>query len=264
MAIKRTIPGLLILLIGVFFSCEEEANIPFHSENTNLLAVEGIVTNENINHVIRLTLPYQKQNGRSIPVNNATVSISDGTSSIVLTPADSGRYRTPKMRFVSGRTYSLTITFNGKQYSAQDSSVPVESLSPFSFANAPGGYHINFFDTGSQPNYIEYAIDWTDTPSCISECKARILYYDLKTVDANELFKPEKTDFVFPPQSTIIRRKFSTSDEYRAYLRSMLSETQWRGSVFDVQRDNAPTNLSEGAIGFFAVSTVVSDTLRIQ
>ena len=264
MAIKRFIPFLLIFLAGILISCEEEANIPFDSENTKLLAVEAVVTNENINHVVRLTLPYQKQNGTSTPVNNANVSISDGTSSIALTPGDSGHYFTPKMRFVSGRTYSITINFNGKQYSAQDSSVPVESLSALSYANAPGGYRINFFDTGSQPNYIEYSLDWTNTPSCLSECKAKIYYYDLKTVDANELFKPEKTDFVFPSQSTIIRRKFSMSDEYRSYLRSMLSETQWRGSVFDVQRDNAPTNLSQGAIGFFAVSTVVSDTLKIQ
>jgi hypothetical protein len=264
MAIKRTISTLLIFLVGVFFSCEEETNIPFDSENANLLAVEAVVTNENISHVIRLTLPYQKLNGTSIPVNSAVVSISDGTSTIVLTPVDSGRYFTPKMRFISGTTYSLNINFNGKQYSAQDSSVPVESLNALSYANAAGGYRINFFDTGSQPNYIEYSIDWTNTPSCISECKAKIFYYDLKTVDANELFKPEKTDFAFPSQSTITRRKFSVSEEYRSYLRSMLSETQWRGSVFDVQRDNAPTNLSEGAIGFFAVSTVVSDTLKIQ
>jgi hypothetical protein len=264
MAINRFIPFFLIFLTELFISCEEEANIPFDTENTNLLAVEAVVTNENINHIVRLTLPYQKQNGISTPVSGAIVSITDGTLAIVLTPGDSGKYFTPKMRFVSGKTYSLTINLNGKQYSARDSSLPVESLSALSYANADGGYRFNFFDTGSQPNYIEYSIDWINTPSCTSGCRGKIFYYDLKTVDANELFKPQKTDFVFPSQSTIIRRKFSMSNEYRSYLRSMLSETQWRGSVFDVQRDNAPTNLSEGAIGFFAVSTVVSDTLKIH
>jgi hypothetical protein len=43
----------------------------------------------------------------------------------------------------------------------------------------------------------------------------------------------------------------------------MLSETEWRGGVFDVQRDNVSTNLSEGAVGFFAVATVVADTTVI-
>ena len=58
----------------------------------------------------------------------------------------------------------------------------------------------------------------------------------------------------------ISRKKFSASPAYKAFLRGVLSETEWRGGVFDVERANAPTNLSEGAIGFFAVSTVVSDT----
>ena len=264
MAIKGFIPLLLMLFTGVFFSCEEEADISWASENTNLLVVEGVMTNENINHVIHLSLPYQNQNGIRVPVNGALVSISDGPSTTRLVAGDSGRYTTPQMRFVSGKTYTLSIQVNGKEYSAHDSATPVESLHPFSYTSAEGGYRINFFDTGSQPNYIEYSIDWRDTPSCISACEAKIYYYDLKTVEAQELFKPAKVDFIFPHQSTVIRRKLSMSNEYRSYLRSMLSETQWRGSVFDVERDNAPTNLSEGAIGFFAVCTVVSDTLKIQ
>jgi hypothetical protein len=264
MALNRTIPPFLIFLLGILFSCEDEVNVSLQTKNTDLLVVEGVMTNENINHIVRLSRPYQKQNGNPGWVSGAVVSISDGTSTLTLIPGDSGKYVTPKMRFVSGKTYTLSITINGKQFTARDSAVPVESLTALSYSSADGGYRINFFDTGSQPNYIEYSIDWKNTPACVSKCEARIVYYDLKTVDAQELFKPEKTDFTFPARSTIIRRKFSVSSEYRSYLRSMLSETQWRGSVFDVQRDNAPTNLSEGAIGFFAVSTVVSDTLKIQ
>jgi hypothetical protein len=265
MAIRKTITLASFFVLTIFFGCEERTDVAIDSENTNLIAVEGVVTNENRTHFIRLTLPYQKQNGTSASVAGAIVSISDGTSLIALTPGDSGKYFTPQMRFVSGKTYTLTIVYNGKQFTAHDSSVPVESLDPLSYSTADGGYRLNFFETGSQPNYIDHDINWSKTSSCLgTSCKARIVYYNLKTVDANELFKPGKTDFIVPSQSTIIRRKFSVSDQYRSYLRAMLSETQWRGSVFDVQRDNAPTNLSEGAIGFFAVSTVVSDTLKIQ
>lgn len=263
MAIKKTI--WLTVLLGIIFACEERTDIGIDPENTNLIAVEGVVTNENIKHSVRLTLPYQKQNGTGTPVTGATVSISDETTTVILVPGDSGRYFTPQMRFVSGQRYTLTILHNGKQFTAQDSAVSVESLTALSYSTADSGYRFNFFDTGTQPHYINYDVNWTNTPSCAgTTCKAKLVYYDLKTVDANELFKPEQTDFVFPSQSTIIRRKFSVSEQYRSYLRSMLSETQWRGSFFDVQRDNAPTNLSEGAIGFFAVSTVVSDTLKIQ
>lgn len=265
MALRIMIRTLWLFLLVIPLACEDRADVVINPTTLNLIAVEAVVTNENINHTIRLTVPYQKQNEKSAAASGASVSISDGQSSVFLTPGDSGRYVTPQMRFVSGKTYTLTIIYNGKQFTARDSAVPVESLSPLSYSVADGGYRLNFFETGSQPYYINYDINWTETQACTSgACKAKIVYYDLKTVDANELFKPEKTDFILPSRSTIVRRKFSVSDQYRSYLRSVLSETQWRGSVFDVQRDNAPTNLSEGAIGFFAVSTVVSDTLKIQ
>ena len=53
------------------------------------------------------------------------------------------------------------------------------------------------------------------------------------------------------------------SSRYQEYLRSLLSETEWRGGVFDVEKANVKTNMSEGAIGFFAVTTVVSDTITV-
>ena len=37
-------------------------------------------------------------------------------------------------------------------------------------------------------------------------------------------------------------------------------ESEWRGGLFDVERGNITTNLSEGAIGYFAASTVITDT----
>ena len=94
-------------------------------------------------------------------------------------------------------------------------------------------------------------------------CEGEIVYYDLKTIDVNEIYKPGKEDFNFPLNTIVIRTKYSVSPSYKAFLRAVLSETEWRGGVFDVQRADVPTNLSQGAIGFFAVSTVVSDTTVI-
>jgi hypothetical protein len=90
-----------------------------------------------------------------------------------------------------------------------------------------------------------------------------VVFYDLKTIDVNEIYKPAKSDFKFPLNSIVVRKKYSISPAYKIFLRSVLSETEWRGGVFDVQRADATTNLSAGAIGFFAVSTVVSDSTLI-
>ncbi len=250
---------------ALLISCEEvPIDFPLQSQQLNVLVVEGILTNERINHRIRISRPYTTQNGTPVPVAGAIVSITDGTSSVILTevPAGSGEYFTPQVRAVFGRTYTLYIQYQGKNYFAQDSSVPVEPLQALDYRRVGEQYTLNLYRTGQDPNFIGHQISWSNTPTCTAgiTCEGRIVYYDLKTVDVNEIFKPDKAEFNFPVGSIVIRKKYSVSPAYKTFLRSVLSETEWRGGVFDVQRADVATNLSEGAIGFFAVTTVVSDT----
>ncbi|HEY9046046.1 MAG TPA: DUF4249 family protein [Ohtaekwangia sp.] len=263
----RTQRLLGMILLFVSLSCEEAIDLPLKSEDTNLIVVESILTNENTNHLVRLTHPYKTQNETPVPVSGATVTISDETTLYTLTelPAGSGEYYTPLMRAVTDKVYTLHILYNEKEYTASDSAVPVEALSILHYAAAGSGYQLVLNPEGQSPNYIEHAISWQNTSACTgSDCSGELIYYDLKTIDVNEIYKPDKEDFYFPAGSTIIRRKYSMSTAYKEFLRSMLSETEWRGGIFDVQRDNTTTNLSEGAIGFFAVSTVVADTTVVQ
>jgi len=74
------------------------------------------------------------------------------------------------------------------------------------------------------------------------------------------LIKPGKETVLFPEGTKILRKKYSLSDDHQKFLRTMLSETEWNWGVFDVLLGNVYTNLSDGAVGFFSVSTVVSDS----
>jgi hypothetical protein len=247
-------------------ACEEKIDFVVAAENIDILVVEGVLTNERKNHVVKLTLPYAQQNSLPSPVSGAAVQIMEDNAIYVLNefPAGSGLYQTPLMRAVVGKTYRLLIQHNGRQYFAEDDAVPVQPLLPVSYQQEGTGYSLNLAPSGLDPNYIEHVVTWKNTSACSTDCEGKVMFYDLKTVDANELFKPSKEAFHFPKQSVIVRRKYSVSSDYREFLRSMLSETQWRGGVFDVQRADVPTNLSQGAIGFFAVCSVVSDTTIVQ
>ena len=64
--------------------------------------------------------------------------------------------------------------------------------------------------------------------------------------------------------TTIIESKYSVTPEHAGFIRSMLLETEWRGGLFDVAQGNLETNLSQGAFGFFAISTVIRDTLTVK
>jgi hypothetical protein len=266
MAMK--IRTILLTLLALLTACEERLDFPLLSEDKTLLAVEGVLTNENISHTIALTLPYKMMNNKATPVSGALVQIREGNSVIYTlteTPAGSGNYVTPVFRAVFGTSYTLRIQYQGKEYFAQDSSVPVEPLPPLDYFKVNDQYALSLNESGQNANYIDHNVDWKTTSACLPgvSCEGRIVYYDLKTIDVNEIYKPGKTEFLFPVNSTIIRKKYAVSSAYRLFLRSALSETEWRGGLFDVERANATTNLSTGAIGFFAVTSVVSDTTLV-
>lgn len=261
--------NLYLILVLLLCSCEEPIDKSLNTVDSDLLVVEAVLTNEKINHKIILSHPYQSINGSPAPATGATIYIIEGNSVVynaVEYPLGSGVYYTEELIAVFGKPYTLLIQYQGKNFTAQSGSVPVEPLPPFQYERAAEDYYrLIITDSGSDSNYVDYMVTWINTSFCQTGelCNGRVVHYDLKTIDVNELFKPDQKDFVFPEGSIVIRKKYSVSPDYKSYLRSVLSETAWRGGVFDVQRSNPVSNLSNGAIGYFAVASVVSDTTII-
>lgn len=259
-----------ILLIAIFLQgCEEQFDWFLDEGGANLIVVEAVMTNENRNHLIKLTRPHQVQNQNPEPVTGAAVRINtiDGPILTIEFPAGSGMYYTDSIRFVGNKNYTLVIQHNSKTYSASAIQPGVEPLPTEELYRAVEDslYTLNFPESGEDPSYIKHYLYWKHLGNCSesNDCQAKIIQYDLKNVDVNEEFEPTQESVSFPAGTVIIRRKYSVSDNYREYLRGMLSETAWRGGAFDVYPANAQTNLSEGAVGFFAISRVVSDTILV-
>ncbi len=260
----------IVLLSGV--ACEEKFTFAFQTEDTGLLVVEAILTNEKTNQMVRLTHPHQQLNEKPEAATGALVSIMEGDDKLFVLeeiPVGSGEYFTEELAAVSNRVYTLIIQYQGKTFTAQNQSVPVEPMPPLAYqalAGEPSTFRLAPSPFGNDPNFIRYAVNWTGTPACAQSerCEGEIYFYDLKSIDVAEVFKAEKADFTFPANAVIVRQKFSVNAAYKDFLRSALSEAEWRGGFFDVERDNLPTNLSKGAIGFFAVSTVLTDTTVVQ
>jgi hypothetical protein len=255
------------IFILVLCSCEELIDSTTTSPPP-LLIVEAIITNERINHRVKLTLPHSIQNAAPVPASGAVVTLTNGTQTVTLEeiPTNSGEYYTPMFRAVTGLHYTLTINYAGKLYTATDASIPVSPLQPLRYNQTPNGYLLIRSDADEMPTFTDHRIIWEHTPDCNNpgSCKARVVTYDLQNIDVQEIFKPEAEALRFPRNSIVIRKKYSASDAYRAYLRGMLSETKWRGGVFDVPRSNPLSNIHGDAAGFFAVSTVVSDTTIVK
>lgn len=262
-----------IYIIGMLFllSCEEATNWDLDTQPTNLLVVEAQITNELKSHLVKLSRTTTNLNADPAPVSGATiVVITEGnTAFFVEFPDGSGMYYSDTIQAVVGKIYQLYINVDGKEYGAVTQMVPVTPLKPLSYSlinEEKGLYTINFQDS-NQPSKKEYWISWGHLPDyqdqVLTETLARTYYYTLESIDVNQLFKPEVDDITFPSGSIVLRKKYSMSEGQQEFYRTFLSETQWRGSPFDIQKGNVITNLSEGAIGFFSASTVVADTTLI-
>jgi hypothetical protein len=267
MAMKRNF-CLAFVMLYLLAGCEEEIDRPIDASETGLLVVDGMLTNERKNHLVKLRITHSDQNEIAQAASGAVVRIQGGNEIYDLTeyPAASGNYYTPEFRAVTNQKYALVIQYGDKQFTAVDEAVPVEPLEALRYKKANSGYSFVFNPSGQDANYVDHYLTWKHTDQCETgeDCESNVVFYDLKTIDVNEIFKPDEELFTFPLHTIVVRRKFSVSAAYKDFLRSLLSETRWRGGLFDVQRADLSTNLKGGAVGFFAVSTVVSDTTVIR
>jgi len=260
----RHVKYVLVFLILV--SCEAERDWVLQSENLPVIVVDGILTNEKKAHEIRLTRPVTDMNQTPEPVSGALVAVTDGSNIYILRrdPVNPGLYKTiPEFRALYGKQYLLYIKYQDQEYTAKASMKPVTPLKPMNISHVGELFKIEFQES-DEPSMVEVWLDWShlsgykDKPA--DETQAKLVFYSLNSIDVNEMFKPEKETVLFPEGTKILRKKYSLSDDHQKFLRTMLSETEWNGGVFDVLPGNVYTNLSEGAVGFFAVSTVVTDS----
>ncbi len=259
---------LLVFLILV--SCEAERDWDLQSGSLPVIVVDGILTNEKKAHEIRLTRPVMEMNQTPEPVSGAVVAVFDGSKVYLLNedPIKPGFYKTiPEFRALYGKQYRLYIFFQDQEYRANASMRPVTPLNPMIIRTEGELFKIEF-QGSDEPSMVEVWLDWShlsgykDKP--VDETQAKLVFYSLNSIDVNEMFKPEKETVLFPGGTKILRKKYSLSDDHQKFLRTMLSETEWKGGVFDVLPGNVFTNLSEGAVGFFAVSTVISDSTVVK
>ncbi len=261
-----------VMMAGVFLvllvSCEEETQWPLPEGGTGPLVVEGMITNEAGPHRVVLSLPFASLNGQALPVSGAQVTVDDGERVWVFTESDTlpGTYLSPAaLQGVLGRTYRLRIGWDGREYTASAHMVPVTPLEPMAWHPLPGVDTLYVLDPveSNIPAMTEVYADWSFLPGWQglpdTLTHAFFRYYTLTTVDPNALFPPTQEEVAVPAGALLTRRKYSLAPGYEEYLRTLLSETAWRGSIFDVLAGNVHTNLSKGATGYFAVCTVTGE-----
>ena len=270
---KKHILHIIILLLA--FSCEEQTDWDLQSAEDNLIYIEAIITNENKIHEVVLSRSVTELNVKSEAVSGATIVLEGPLASISLIedPPNSGKYRTPvAIQPIVFRNYNIQISYQGHIYTAASFMEPGREFIPTTVQYNPPRkmYRIRNVAQSYHPAYpamFELLLDWSEVEgyeqSDPEDCKARLFYYTLSSIDVTQLFAPDIEMLWFPKGTQIIEKRYSLNDEHAEFVRQVLLETEWSGGLFSTASANVISNLSDGAAGFFGACGVTIDTLYV-
>ena len=231
---------------------------------TELITVDALLSNQAGLQTITITALNHAINEAPLGISGAEVKVSTTTEVFDFTEDEAlpGAYLSSTFVATAGTTYQLSIQLGDKSYTAQASLAPVNALNELTIKRDTDKnlsyYHYNEWGKAFML-VVEY--DWSARPAYCTQygaCSAKEIFYNANTNEFSQGLAPEREHIYFPKNTTLTRYKYGLSEAHRAYIRSLQLETQWRGGLFDVQPANAIGNISNGALGFFAVCEVVS------
>ena len=266
-------------LISIFIlsSCEKAFDWQYQNENSKILVVESIITNENKNQTVSLSWVRANPNDAAIPVTNASVNVTMAGNTYLFNhdALNPGNYISQQAFIgVVDMPINIEIVVDGQIYTGTDKMIPVTPSQRIKFKQVSTTdtlYEVTAVAStlsSTEQAMWEISIDWSSLPAYQNKpadsCKASLFYYDLKTIDVSEVFAPVKQTLEFPKGATVVQTKYSLSPEHAEFRRSMLLETEWRGGMFDVSPGTVLTNIKGNAVGFFGASSVVKHTFLVE
>jgi hypothetical protein len=251
-------------LFFVVVGCEEVVDTPAIEKFDPVLVVEGMFTNEERIHTVTLSRSVPvNYSGSPTPVSGAIVFIraDDKIIPMVEKIAGTGVYETTRIvNGQPGHVYELSVSVDGKEYTAIDTMEPVTPLDGIRYSHSVS----NGMYEWTVPN------DHSLSPGTTYEWQAafvhtngdidKITYYNFTGLETAALFALNQMSQTiwFEPGTKIVQKKYSLSKSYYEFLRAVYIETDWRGGLYDINPANVPTNVTNGATGFFRVSAVAT------
>lgn len=264
----RSLIHLCLVLLSLQGCIEEVTMEELVGPISGRLVVEGLITNEKKPHRVKLSrvntaLP---ENPPSV-VSDASVSITDGKITWPLSeyPQGSGSYWTDTIQGEPGATYTLVVSVGNATYRASDQ-MPQEAgfdlddnyLQKY-LGKGPDNYYLNgplVLYGADAPARITYSLQHLPDSS--------MTYFSFPGVDPDNVVPTFSDDLQFPPGSVLRQTKYSLSQQHYLFIRAVLLEVKYYGGFFGSTRGNVPTNLSEGALGFFGACAAHSRMARVD
>jgi hypothetical protein len=252
---------LTILTLLLFASCESIID-PDLRDIPPQLVIEGEITNSALPDTVRLSMSTGfNEPSRFLGVENALVIISDGVSEPdTLAMTGAGIYHTTKLTGTPGRTYSLRVLVDGKEYIA-------ECLMPQAAT----------FDSLKQESLNVMGMDFTTVKAYYTDFADTENFYRFRlfingeqqrsislTSDRNADGKPMEISFVsydlFAAGNILKLQLLTIAPEVYDYFSTLQSTL----SSQNVAPANPKTNIRGGCLGYFSAHTVQEREVVIE
>lgn len=270
----KNIRILFIFILGTF-ACEETIDWPVDSDEIRLV-VEGRITNEFKVHRITLTETADYFNPAApVPVEGATVNVSDGTTTIVYTENSPGVYESAPFAGVVGRTYNLSIELQSSlaqetSFSASSTMMAppiLDSLSAINVieqddAQTSGFYRytrLAFWGTGNLELDNAYLMEVFVNDQLETDTINEAVVFNDEFLDEEfENFEFYAIDEPFASKDDSITLVMHTvENEFAEFHEQIITESEPRDPFgLSSPPANVSTNLSGGALGYFYASSV--------
>ena len=265
---------LLLLLAVIFYSCEKIITVDLNDADPQMV-IEGAVSDQSgpYSVVLSKTGSYFEPTLVVPPVTKALVTIADDQGNKdTLKEAQNGIYNSTKLKGVPGRTYTLTVTAEGKQYSAISSmpgKVKIDSMfyAPAKSFGEEKGFdiYVMFKDPPEPGNYYRIrAYLNSHPPFSTYEVQGSYLLYQDKLVNGNEITERLRVRRGVAIGDTITVELYSidrATYDFYSTLRDVISSDR---SASALAPANPNTNLSNGSLGFFAAYTIDTRSLILR
>lgn len=291
---------VLSLFILSYSGCIEEYDL-YRAEIAPRLVVEGLITNKPGPYYIRLTKSQTESfsgnnyfdGDNAIAVKGAQVIITDNINQIdTLIPVDvnledpsgfnydRGFYKTQYLVGIPGRTYFLKVLSEGKEYQAHDfmQSVPdIDSVGFIKKDPEPGKSPIvtpllYFSEPQNIKNY--YLIQLNEEISIRSYSASTLWQFSILSdeflqpyvngLNISQGETPRSIEYsIFQEGDSFYIALSSLTQNTYEYYKILLKQFKNDGGAYQPSPGSPPTNMSNGALGYFRASAISEKRLNI-
>lgn len=260
----------------LFFSCEKVVVLDIE-QSTPLVVIEGMLTNKDTVHYVKVSQSIQFYEVGLNPVTNAIINVKGGGETysyshnpMALDSMDGYYFSDVSFSGIIGNSYTLDVDVNGVNYVAEDTLLKVTEIDSLSFKLAPNPSDEDEAD-GKLYQALLYASEPQDTDD----------YYQFQFYRDKELIAYPNNIYVFSDiafgadlnglGSPVLYREgelasvqiYSLSREQYVFYTDLSNLLNSDGGMFSPPPANPRNTFTNNALGLWQVSAVNEDSIRI-